>query len=82
MSSPNLSDSVIVLLCILGAAFTATCGYAVTRFWFHQPPGEAPLSNDQQAYMREVRMRNQQMNFSEAPKGHKQYDAGSADSGM
>jgi hypothetical protein len=64
----TIPDTVIVLLCIISAAFAVTCGYAVTRFWFKDPVGVKPMGNEQQAYMRDVRMRNQQVNMGEAPR--------------
>lgn len=57
------NHQVIVLGVIAGAGAAVLCGYAITRFYFKDPPsknadgGEGDFN--QAAYMREVRLRNQ-----------------------
>lgn len=67
--SGALPDSVVVLLCILGAAAATTIGYAVQRTFRKLDFEYADFNQkkpDQEAYMREVRRRNQMLAIGEA----------------
>ncbi|KAF2715430.1 hypothetical protein K504DRAFT_366783 [Pleomassaria siparia CBS 279.74] len=60
MSEYALPETVIVMLCMLGAAVALCMGYAVHSFWVgfqRDPNGFKPLSSEQSDYMREVRQR-------------------------
>jgi len=66
--SDALPDPVVVLLCILGAAGSVTIGYAVQRMFRKADFEYADFNTTnpaQEAYMREVRMRNQSMAFGD-----------------
>lgn len=62
----KLPDQVIIILVLLAAAFSVTCGYAISRQFNKDDEGPQAMSPEQESYMREVRKRNQEMNFGEA----------------
>lgn len=65
----GLPDTLVVFLCILGAAATVTVGFAFQRLWGKKDEpanGFKDSSNEQQQYMREVRQRGQIEAFGEA----------------
>lgn len=65
----GLSDNVVILLCILGAAVSVIIGFAFQRLFGKADP-EAESFNkkhpSQEAYMREVRERNIRAAFGDA----------------
>lgn len=58
-----VNNQVIVLIVVVAAGASVLCGYAVTRFFFSDPPRQNGVDANgefsQAAYMREVRLRNQ-----------------------
>jgi len=78
-SGGALPDEVVVLLCILGAAGLTCIGYAVQRHFAKEDFDGAAFNQkppQQEAYMREVRYRNQMMAFGDArpPRGYPRHD--------
>lgn len=66
----GISNGVVVLLCILGAAAVTMIGFAFFRFYANRQPEDEESFNQrndhQDAYMKEVRQRNQMLNWSES----------------
>jgi protein-S-isoprenylcysteine O-methyltransferase Ste14 len=72
----------VILIAISGAAFSVLVGYAIFRFWIQQrEEGIRDMSNEQKDYMREVRMRNKGLNYSEShpDRSHRRYTETSQD---
>jgi hypothetical protein len=64
----GISHNLIILFCILGAAALVLVGFAFQRL-FGKGDAETPFNQQlpqQEAYMRDVRMRNQRWAFAEA----------------
>lgn len=64
----GIPDTVVVLLCILGAAASVTIGFAVNRLFGSTDANEGSFRAKQPAqldYMREVRDRNVRMAFGD-----------------
>jgi len=65
----GLNAPLVVFLVIVGAAAVVTCGYAVHRLFFINDAGDRVFdkpSTEQEAYMRQVRLRNMGGNWGEA----------------
>lgn len=65
----SLSPEIVVLICIVGAAATATIGFAIHRLFSKESSQEDYFnqrSAEQEAYMREVRQRTQMRAFSDS----------------
>ncbi|KAK4503592.1 hypothetical protein PRZ48_004507 [Zasmidium cellare] len=58
-----VNSQVVVLAVVAAAGASVLCGYAITRFYFTDPPRQnvdgANGEFSQAAYMRDVRLRNQ-----------------------
>lgn len=69
---------VIVLLIMFGAGLLVCCGYAVhSVFGFGKDSNRMkPLSNEQQEYMAEVRVRNMDLMAHEGARGQREYGYG------
>ena len=66
----KIPRSLIILLVILGAAFSVLCGYAFFRFFVNNDKqGLEDIPNEQREYMRDVRRRNKGINYFEARAG-------------
>lgn len=63
-----LSDSIVVLICIIGAGGIVCVGLAFQRLWGKDDgvKGFKNVSKSQEQYMREVRQRNQLEAFGDA----------------
>jgi len=66
----GLDAPLVVFLVIIAAAAAVTCGYAVHRLFFINRDTADHVfdkpSTEQEAYMRQVRLRNQGGNWNEA----------------
>ena len=65
----GLDSSIVVLLCIIGAAATVTVGFAFQKLFGKPDPATANFNEkkpEQEAYMREVRSRNMMAAIGEA----------------
>jgi hypothetical protein len=63
----QIPNQAVVLLVVVGAGFAVLCAYAIFRFWIDpNAHGIRDMSNEQQAYMREVRLRNKGLNYFES----------------
>lgn len=67
----KIANSWIILIVILGAAFSVLLGFALFRFFVKDSnDGIRDMSNEQMEYLRQVRRRNKGFNYSEARSGH------------
>lgn len=61
----------IILIVILGAAFSVLLGFALFRFFVKDnTDGIRDMSNEQKDYLRQVRVRNKGWNYFEARSDH------------
>lgn len=61
----------MILIIIVGAAFSVLLGYALFRYFVpDNKDGIRDISNEQKEYMRQVRRKNQGLNYFEARANH------------